>query len=327
MGVFDEGKNGVLFPRRMVMDISSTLRLRIAIVLLCFLGACGTTRAVKPSATESVSAFPASTGVAATGTASASTATAGATATKSPSAPLIAPSRYFNFTGWKLQLPIDQYGGTGGANNIQYPDIEISSSALVAGFVDPYFYADASGHVIFRAPANGAVTSPGVGSDHTRSELREQYSGPGADSNHDWNSAIGGTLTGSVVVHSVATRTDEAIIAQIHGQTSTFITLDYLPAHKDVALSIFTTPADAASTRTPIASGINLNEMITYSLTYVNNSVTIVVNGAKQTFSLDPSWAGTAVYFKLGAYHTAPNTGNAAGDATEVAYSAFSVTH
>ncbi|HKD74510.1 MAG TPA: hypothetical protein VKB76_03410, partial [Ktedonobacterales bacterium] len=93
-----------------------------------------------------MSAFPASTGAAAAGSVAASTATAnatgGATATKPPSAPLIPPSRYFNFTGWKLQLPIDQYGGTGGVNNIQYPDVEISSSALVAGFDDPYFYAD-----------------------------------------------------------------------------------------------------------------------------------------------------------------------------------------
>ena len=107
----------------------------------------------------------------------------------------IAPSSYaqFDFSKWKLQLPIDQYGGTGGLNNIQYANVEVQPAQLTTGFTDAYFYGDAMGDVIFTAPSNGAVTTPGVGSDHTRSELREIYTGAGADSNSDWNSTIGGT--------------------------------------------------------------------------------------------------------------------------------------
>jgi hypothetical protein len=42
---------------------------------------------------------------------------------------------------------------------------------------------------------------------------------------------------------------------------------------------------------------------------------------------VDRSWAGTPVYFKVGAYHAAPSAGNAEGDATQVACSRFEVQH
>ena len=37
--------------------------------------------------------------------------------------------------------------------------------------------------------------------------------------------------------------------------------------------------------------------------------------------------AGMGCNFKLGAYSGAPNTGNPAGDQTQVTFSSFSVTH
>jgi hypothetical protein len=246
------------------------------------------------------------------------------------------PASYFSFSGatytWKEQLPIDQYGGTGGTNGIQYASIEESNAQINAGFVDPYFYADtatyggATNHVIFTAPSNGAVTTPGVGSDHTRSELRELYNGTGADSNSDWNSAIGGTLTASCVVNSVSVTSDEATIGQIHNQSYVFALLMFRPGSNDIAFDLYSTLGGSTHTRTSMVTA-KLGDTINYSINYKGNSIIVTVNGTTKTFAVDSSWAGTPMYFKLGAYHAAPNTGNPSGDQTQVAFSSFSVSH
>jgi hypothetical protein len=250
---------------------------------------------------------------------------------------LIPPSNLFSFvtsTGtWKLQLPIDQFGGTGGTGNIQYASIEETNTQLAAGFVDSYFYADTStyagttNHVVFVAPSNGAVTTPGSGSDHTRSELRELYVATGADSNSDWNSAIGGTLTANCVVQAVSVDSDEATIGQIHNQSYVFALMLYRPAQKDVAFDLYSTLGGSTHTRTSIVQNVNVGDSITYSMAYKGNTIVVTVNGTTQSFAVDPSWAGTPMYFKLGAYHAAPNIGNPAGDKTQVAFSSFAVTH
>jgi len=243
---------------------------------------------------------------------------------------MIAPSTCsgFNFSPWYLQLPIDQYGGTGGTNGIQYASTSASTSQIQTGFVNPYFYADSGCNLIFTAPSNGAVTTPGTGSDHTRSELRELYTGTGADSNSDWNSSIGGTLTATGHVNSVSAGSDIGTIAQIHGQSLVFILLVYRPSYNDIAIDIYTTNTSTSGhTRTSIASGISLGSTFTYKLVYLANTLTVTVNGATQSFPIDSSWANTPVYFKLGAYHSVSNTGNPAGDQTQVSFSSFAVSH
>ena len=242
----------------------------------------------------------------------------------------IAPSSdaQFDFSSWKLQLPIDQYGGTGGLNNIQYASVEVQPAQLTTGFTDAYFYADTMGDVIFTAPSNGAVTTPGVGSDHTRSELRELYTGAGADSNSDWNSAIGGTLTATCKVLSVSVDADEGTIAQIHGQTYVFMLLMYRPGLKDIAVDIYATNTSTSGhTRTSMVTGVNLGDTVNYSIRYSGSTITATVNGVIKSFPIDSSWAGSPMYFKLGAYHAAPNTGNPAGDQTQVSFSVFAVSH
>ena len=242
----------------------------------------------------------------------------------------ITPSSYaqFDFSKWKLQLPIDQYGGTGGLNNIQYADASIAAAQLTTGFTDAYFYGDAMGDVIFTAPSNGAVTTPGSGSDHTRSELRELYTCAGADSNSDWNSTIGGTMTATCKILSVSVDADEGTIGQIHGQTYVFMLLMYRPAQKDIAVDIYATnSSDSGHTRTSMVTGVNLGDTVTYSVQYSGSTITATVNGAIKSFPIDNSWAGSPMYFKLGAYHAAPNIGNPAGDQTQVSFSAFAVSH
>jgi hypothetical protein len=243
---------------------------------------------------------------------------------------MLAPSTCsgFDFTPWYLQLPIDQYGGTGGTNGIQYASTSASTAQIKAGFVDPYFYADSSCNLLFTTPSNGAVTTPGSGSDHTRSELRELYTGTGADSNSDWNSSIGGTLNAVARVNSVSVGSDIATIAQIHGQSLVFMLLVYRPALNDVAVDIYTTnTSSSAHTRTSVATGITLGSAITYKIVYSANTIAVTVNGNTQSFPIDSSWANTPVYFKLGAYHSVSNTGNPAGDQTQVSFSSLAVTH
>ena len=241
------------------------------------------------------------------------------------------PYPTFNFGIWKLQLPVDIYGGNGGVNGSQFADAEISTAALDTGFSDLYFYLNASNQIVFTTPANGATTSPGSGSNHTRSELRELYTGTGADSNSDWNSGVGGTMTASVQVTSVAPASDEATIGQIHGQSATFVVLEYRTSGT-ISLQLYATPTATSATITTLLSGVSLNDSITYTLAYSGNTVTATVNdvtrGTSSTtpFSV-PSWAGQSVYFKLGAYHDATNTGNGGTDQTQVIVKSMSVTH
>jgi hypothetical protein len=247
---------------------------------------------------------------------------------------LTPPSTRFSFNGstiaYYLGLPIDVYGGTGGANGDQFAEQNINSSTLAGGFSDPYFYLNSSNQMVFTAPSNGATSSPGVGTNDVRSELREEYYGAGYSNGSDWDSTIGGTLTASCVVNATSVDTDEATIGQIHGQNQPFVLLKYLPASNSIGVSILTTnTTNSGSTTTTMATGITLGTTINYKLQFSGSTVTVTVNGNTQSFTVDSSWtgAGNGVYFKLGAYSGAPNTGNPAGDETQVTFSSFSVTH
>jgi hypothetical protein len=229
---------------------------------------------------------------------------------------------------WKEALPVDIYGGNGGNNGSQFADQEIPNAQILLGFSDPYFYLNSSNKIVFTAPSNGATTSPGVGSNDTRSELRELYTGAGADSNNDWTSSIGGTLTASCYVQSVSVDTDEATIGQIHAQSLPFVLLIYQPAGQSVSVQVTNTnSSSSSSTRTLVASGISLGQTINYTIAYSGTTLTVTVNGNVQTITIDSSWNTAPQYFKLGAYSGAGNTGNPAGDQTQVVFSSFSVTH
>lgn len=230
----------------------------------------------------------------------------------------------FDLSHWKLDLPVDAAGGTGGANGRQFAARTVLPAQLQAGFVDPWFHADAQGRIVFTAPADGAVTTPGVGSDHTRSELREFE--PGADANGDWTGS--GTLAATCSVHAVASASPVAIIGQLRSEDQVLARLEYRPATRAVAIDVY--PSHAAGSphaATVIASNIDLDQSFDYSLSLADDVLIASVDGASRSFALDASWRGVPLYFKLGAYHTAPNTGNPPGDATVVRFERFSVRH
>jgi hypothetical protein len=95
-----------------------------------------------------------------------------------------------------------------------------------------------------------------------------------------------------------------------------------------VAVDLYERDADGSGhRRLPVAEGIAPGEPIRFSLRYAGDLLTVRVNGATRALAVERSWAGAPVYFKLGAYHAAPSTGNPEGDATQVACARFEVDH
>lgn len=254
------------------------------------------------------------------------------------------PSTHFNLTSpttWKVQLPVDIYGGNGGTNQIQFASTEVTS---LTGFSDPYYYLNSSNQIVFTAPSDGAVTTPGAGTNDARSEFRELYSGPGSDSNSDWygdtDSGAGGTMTGICKFNSVSVDTDAGYFAQIHGQNNPFIILLYRPGYSDIEIQVENTSAATSSTRTELVTGVSLGDTISYSLTYsapsLSGAGTITVLATDtttnsslgtKTIAVDSSWSSQGQYFKLGAYSGANHINNPAGDQTQVVYSSWAITH
>jgi hypothetical protein len=239
------------------------------------------------------------------------------------------PNQAFDLSGWNLTLPIDAMGGTGGTNGSEYAAETISASQLVGGFTDAYFKLNSSKHLVFTAPSNGATSTPGQGSNHTRSELHEIYTGTGATSNNYWPSTLGGTLQAKAYVNAASADSDESTIGQIHGQGSaTFVLLMYAAAKKEVLLKVYGSPTSSTmATETVVEKNVPLNVALTYVLSLENGVITATVNGTTISVTAGSGWDGFPVRFALGAYSAAPNTGNPSGDKTEVTYDSFTVSH
>jgi hypothetical protein len=245
------------------------------------------------------------------------------------SSPAPTPNQVFDLSEWALTLPIDAMGGTGGTNGSENAAETISTPQLLAGFADTYFKLNSSKHLVFTAPSNGATTTPGEGSNHTRSELHEIYTGSGATSAGYWLSSLGGTLQAKAYVNAASVDSDEATIGQIHGQGSAaFVLLMYAAAKKEVLLKVYASPTSSTSaTETVVEKNLPLNHALTYALSFTNGVITATVNGTTISETAGSDWDTFPVRFALGAYSAAPNTGNPSGDKTEVTYDAFSVTH
>jgi hypothetical protein len=225
------------------------------------------------------------------------------------------PNQVFNLSQFQLTLPI----GTGGVPTV------VSTAQLEAGFTNTYFKLNSSNHLVFTAPSNGDATdTPG----HTRSELHEFYTGPNAATSGCWTSALGGTLTATAYIEAVSADSDEATIGQIHASGSNpFVLLIYRPASKVVALDLYPTPGSAVKQETVIKKGVALDTQLAYTLAFHNGLVVATVNGQTVTVAAGSTWASSPVRFDLGAYSEAPNTGNPAGDKTEVTFDSFSISH
>lgn len=227
----------------------------------------------------------------------------------------------FDLSNFKLTLPVDRYGGITGAAVTLNPD------QLVAGYADAWFHGDDQGRIVFTAPANGAVTTPGTGTDHTRSELREFFRGTGSNADGYWVGS--GVLRAQGAVQAVASSATRAFIAQVRSADCILALLAYRPGTRDVAIDVYQSPvAGSVHASTVLATNVAPGDAIAYEISMNNGALQVALNGAAaRSFPVDAAWGTTPVAFKLGAYHNAPNTGNAAGDATVVTYARWSITH
>jgi hypothetical protein len=208
------------------------------------------------------------------------------------------PSTSFDLSTYKLTLPIDRDGGTGGAAGTEFSAWTLNPEQLVAGFTDSYFRMDPGGALVFTAPANGAVTTPGSGSDHTRSELRE-FHRSGFEANGDW---IGrGTLAADCTIRAAASTAPTIIVGQLRSEQQSLATIVYRPSSRQLGVDMYTrNEAGSPRVTTWFASGVSVGQPISYTMALDGGVLTAAVNGITRSFTLDASWTGAPLYFKLG---------------------------
>lgn len=211
---------------------------------------------------------------------------------------------------WKLTLPVDSGGGTGGTAAEVKPIPQNYSNP-------PYFYTVSDG-LIFSAPTNGATTS---GSPYPRSELRELN----ADgSNAAWGISDGGVLSATLAVNEVPKLSGggdgRVIVGQIHGPKDELCRLYYdngrLYFHDDKAgngkETKFVLKSNSGET-----TAIPLNASFSYTIRATSSQleVTATYNG-KTYLAAEPIssfWPGKPLYFKAGAYVQVGKPGSGAG--------------
>ncbi|MDP3293665.1 MAG: polysaccharide lyase family 7 protein [Nevskia sp.] len=231
------------------------------------------------------------------------------------------PAEVLNFTNWRLTLPINSAGGTSGLAG------DISPMQLIGppGYSSKFLYTDASGAVVFNAPSNGATTTPGEGSDNTRTELRELYklSGP-----TEWTNGVGGTLTASCRVDRTPIDRKSVIIGQIHARGPILLLLTYDEAQRAVRAKFYNSPNGSAATTVQVASNIGIGDRIDYRIQWIGSNISVTVNGRTVNRQTASSWNRVGVYFKAGAYNGGSvNKGNSAGDASQVAFFTLGLQH
>lgn len=232
----------------------------------------------------------------------------------------IQPSQYFDLSHWKLTLPVDANGGTGGEA------AELQPSQL-AGYASTWFATGETGKTVeFWAPVDGATTS---GSHYPRSELREMRD-PYND-NVNWTIAGQSSLQAKCKVRRVPSSTGKVVVGQIHGfQTEPLVKLVYRYSATSRSGSVYalvkSTPDATSDVSLPLASGIGLNQAFSYDIDVDAGVLKMRVNSdAWVSYRIDAAWAGVGLYFKLGDYVQA--SGSSDTDGGRVAFYRLIATH
>ncbi len=204
----------------------------------------------------------------------------------------------FNLLNWKITLPVDSSGGTGGTA------VEVLK---LTGYESQYFYDAPDGGMVFKAMAEGATTS---GSSYARCELREMKGTERAA----WKLSEGGTMTATLQVDSVPTRSDgtpgRLVVGQIHGVDQELIRL-YWQGN-----TVYFMNDQAGSSNTELkftfknssgqAPNISLGEKFSYKIDTRGDTmrVDILADGQvyNSTTKLNSVWQSDVFYFKAGVY-------------------------
>jgi hypothetical protein len=196
-----------------------------------------------------------------------------------------------DFRAWKLQLP------TGSGTS----PTTISSAQLLAGFSNDYFYIAPDGGQAFMDPATGITTS---GSQHCRTEMREQTPGAG-------DAAWPSTGTHSMTVEGQVVKLGGGSIAvgQLFNGTDSIplCELQYTSSHK---FSLLYEEAKGGGSSTDLKTAVALNTRYTFVLAMVDGQLSVSIDG-KQVYTHTPS-AGildNKFYFKFGNYDQSSSAG------------------
>ena len=201
-----------------------------------------------------------------------------------------------DYSIWELQLP------TGSGTS----PTTISSSKLLAGYSDPYFYPGTDGGQMFMDPPTGVTTS---GSTRCRTEMRESTVAGGEAA---WRSTGTNTMTvtGKVVKGASVT------VAQVFdgGGGNTLCELQF----NGKGFSLFYEESKGSGSSVGLNAPVALNTKYSFTLSLSNGVLAVTING-KQVYTHTPG-AGTRAstfYFKVGNY----DQGTSAGPASTTAHS------
>jgi Ca2+-binding RTX toxin-like protein len=200
---------------------------------------------------------------------------------------------------WKITLPVDSSGKISGTA------VEIKN--LVGYEHSSYFYDAPDKSMVFRAMADGATTS---GSKYARTELREMNGSDRAA----WKLSQGGTMTATLKVDSVPSRSDgepgRLIVGQIHGADKELVRLYY----EGGKMYFMNDQAGPKNTETKFtfknASGqepnISLGEKFSYMIDAEGSKLTVKIFADGQEYTsistINSVWQSDTFYFKAGVY-------------------------
>ena len=224
----------------------------------------------------------------------------------------------FDFSHWKLTLPVDADGREGGHA------AEISSVQLADGFSNPYFRLSTDQTLVFWSPVTGATTD---GTKFPRCELRELLNPD--DTSVNWSAKGTHTLSATCRVLQVPS-SQKVIVGQIHGYSGT--------AKPLIKLQFFKGRIEALIKNSPSAKDdkdikltwpqVGIDRDFDYMIKLQDQQLSITVNGVTQTMDIgrnDVGWLQETFYFKAGAY-TQDNTGPGT-EGARVAFSRLAISH
>lgn len=206
----------------------------------------------------------------------------------------VAPGGNFDLSLWELQLPV---GSTGDPTTISPTELEGAN-----GFQDAYFDTDPNdGAMTFWDPEDGVTTAD---SSYPRSELREMNA-DGTEAN--WPVVGTNTLSATLAVTEVP---DHVCIGQIHigsaieaglaSSTKPLLELYYYDSG-DITLGIEDSPSGSQTENS--ITNVPLGTPFSYVIQLTGDgTISLVIDGVSQTFTMPPSFDGYGEYFKAGDY-------------------------
>ena len=208
------------------------------------------------------------------------------------------PDSVLNLKPWTLALPIN----SNGLEQEGTKCIFITNQALNAGFTSKYFYVSADTGVTFWCPIEGATTSPGIGSDHPRTELVETTNRP---------STQYASLTAIAAVKQYPSKTNDIIIGQIHG-AGAFGYAPFVMLHANagniIAYVKGDTTGNTGTAKYTLLQNVAIGAKITYTITsdstniYFTASCPGATGTGKWNTPIPSIWAGLPVRFSAGDY-------------------------